>query len=158
MVTNLLNRRNLIRQAGLGFLTLATAYSVPFAQAVPLPSITAYRNPGCGCCENWVAHLQAAGFQVTMHDDPDLDARRTAAGVPADIAGCHTAYMDEYVIEGHVPAEDILRFLNEKSHARGLAVAGMPMGSPGMETDGAPQKYDVMLFMADRSFRVYASH
>jgi hypothetical protein len=119
-------------------------------------SVKAYRNPGCGCCEKWVAHMQAAGFAVTMEDDPDLDARRTALGVPANLAGCHTSIVGNYIIEGHVPAEDVIRFLQEKPDALGLAVPGMPMGSPGMEVDGQSERYQVIAFKEDGTSVVFA--
>ena len=139
---------------------LALTFAPVFSRVAlaAFPEIAAYRNPGCGCCEKWAAHLIENGFQVTMQDDPELDTRRAEAGVPAALAGCHTATMADYILEGLVPAEDIIRFLAEKPGARGLAVAGMPMGSPGMETGGAADQYDVMLFKADGTSRVYASH
>lgn len=120
--------------------------------------VTAYRNPGCGCCEKWAAQLAARGFTVTMLDDPELDKRRTEAGVPSNLAGCHTAFIGNYIIEGHVPADDIVLFLAEKPDARGLAVAGMPMGSPGMEMDGMQDAYDVMLFRSNGTSSVYSSY
>ena len=123
-----------------------------------LPAVIAFRNPGCGCCEKWAENLTKAGFEITMTDDPALDARRARLGVPADIAGCHTAQAGDYIIEGHVPPEDILRLLAEKPEARGLAVPGMPMGSSGMETDGPAEAYDVLVFMADGSSKLYAHH
>lgn len=152
------SRRKLLCVLGASATMFALASRAGSASAASHPAIAAFRNPGCGCCEKWAAHLTANGFQVTMQDDPDLDKRRAEAGVPASLAGCHTAYMGGAIIEGHVPAEDIIRFLAEKPDALGLAVAGMPMGSPGMETSGAPDKYEVMLFMADGATRVYASH
>lgn len=123
-----------------------------------LPAVTAFRNPGCGCCEKWAENLTQAGFEITMTDDPALDARRAKLGVPAGIAGCHTAQVGDYIIEGHVPPEDILRLLAEKPEARGLAVPGMPMGSSGMDTDGPAEAYDVLVFMADGSSKLYARH
>ena len=123
-----------------------------------LPAVIAFRNPGCGCCEKWAENLTQAGFDITMTDDPALDARRAKLGVPADIAGCHTAQVGDYIIEGHVPPEDILRLLAEKPEARGLAVPGMPMGSSGMETDGPAEAYDVIVFMADGTSTIYARH
>ncbi len=154
MTDIILNRRRLLRGSTAAALA---AFAAP-ALAASYPPIAAYRNPGCSCCEKWAAHLTANGFEVTMKDDTELDKRRAAAGVPADIAGCHTAYMSDYIIEGHVPAVDIIRFLAERPDARGLAVPGMPVGSPGMESDGAADKYDVMLFMADGLSRIYVSH
>jgi hypothetical protein len=134
--------------AGLSFPALATEY----------PRIEAYRNPGCGCCEKWAGLLTASGFQVRMQDDPELDKRRAAAGVPAEIAGCHTAYLGDYVIEGHVPAEDIIRLLTGMPDIKGLAVSGMPMGSPGMEVAGPSEAYDVLSFKADGTWGVFSSH
>lgn len=123
-----------------------------------LPPVTAYRNPGCGCCEKWAENLTKAGFEATMTDDSALGERHARLGVPTEIAGCHTAQMGDYIIEGHVPPDDILRFLAEKPEARGLAVAGMPIGSTGMETDGPANAYDVMVFMADGTSKLYARH
>lgn len=127
------------------------------ATAPHLP-VMAFRNPGCGCCEQWALRMEQAGFAVTMTDDPALDERRAALGVPAPLAGCHVALMGDYVFEGHVPPEDILSFLTAKPNARGLAVPGMPMGSPGMEMGGTADPYDVLIFTADGSSKVYASH
>ncbi len=148
-----INRRNL----------LATAISVlappsTNAWAATYPPIKAYRNPGCGCCEKWAAQLKQAGFDITMEDDPNLEARRTAAGVPADIAGCHTAFMGDFIIEGHVPVEDIKRFLAEKPDARGLSVKGMPAESPGMENGGQPEVFKVLAFKGDGTWIEFASH
>ncbi len=154
MTYRLFNRRQLLQ----GSAAMALAAVAPPASAASYPPIAAYRNPSCGCCEKWAAHLTENGFQVTMQDDPELDKRRAAAGVPADIGGCHTAYMGDHIIEGHVPAEDIIRFLAEKPHARGLAVPGMPMGSPGMEMGATRDAYDVLAFKADGTWGVFASH
>lgn len=138
---------------GIGLLAIA-----PSAQAASLPAIVAYRNPGCGCCESWAELLKAAGFAVSMEDDPNLEARRKSAGVPADIAGCHTAFMGDYIIEGHVPVEDIKRLITEKPMALGLAVPGMPIGSPGMETDGTVDAFEVLAFKSDGTWTVFAKH
>ncbi len=147
------SRRNAMLMCGAAALWPAAGFA-----GSGLPAVTAFRNPGCGCCEKWGELLKQAGFEVTMTDDPALDARRARLGVPAGIAGCHTAEIGGYVIEGHVPPEDILRFLAEKPAARGLAVPGMPMGSPGMETDGPADAYDVLAFMADGTSKIYARH
>lgn len=146
----------LTRRLMLGGLCLLAI--VPSVQAASLPAIAAYRNPGCGCCEKWAELLKAAGFAVTMEDDPNLEARRNAAGVPADIAGCHTAFMGYFIIEGHVPVEDIMRLIAEKPMARGLAVPGMPIGSPGMETDGTVDAFEVLAFKSDGTWSVFAKH
>jgi hypothetical protein len=120
-----------------------------------LPTVIAYRNPGCGCCEMCARHLRRAGFEVTMNDDPHLAARQTDLGVPEVLRGCHTATVGRYVIEGHVPAPDILRLLKNQPNAKGLAVPGMPASSPGMETLGVVEKYDVLLFRADGSSQIF---
>lgn len=143
------------------FLKLATASLIPLGLVGPAMAknvISAYRNPGCGCCEKWVEMLKAAGFEVNMQDDVDLAARRVAAGVPEDLAGCHTALMGDYVIEGHVPLAEIERLVTEKPAVRGIAVAGMPTGSPGMEMGESRDAYDVVAFAADGSRRIFAKY
>ena len=107
--------------------------------------ITVHKDPTCGCCSGWVQHLQNAGFVTKVFDTNDIDAVKKRLGVPDDLAACHTAEVAGYVIEGHVPAAALRRFLAEKPQAKGLPVPGMPIGSPGME-GGKPEKYDVVLF------------
>lgn len=107
--------------------------------------ITVHKDPSCGCCSGWVEHLQKSGFGTKILDTGDLAALKQRLGVPDDLAACHTAEAAGYIIEGHVPAIALKRFLAEKPAARGLAVPGMPIGSPGME-GGKPEKYDVILF------------
>jgi hypothetical protein len=137
---------------------LAATFAVSnLAFAAALPPIKAYRNPGCGCCEKWAAMLQQAGFALEMFDDADIATRKSDAGVPIDITGCHTAFMGDYVIEGHVPLAEIMRLVNERPSFRGLAVAGMPQGSQGMESD-TPEKYDVISFTKDGSWKIFASY
>ena len=119
--------------------------------------ITVYKSPWCGCCSSWADHMRANGHSVTTKEVEDLDAIKRMAGVPEPLQSCHTAVVDGYVIEGHVPAEDVARLLSERPDAKGLSVPGMPMGSPGME-GGTPERYDVMLFGADGSAEVYARH
>jgi len=115
------------------------------ALAAAQPLITVYRDPSCGCCGNWVEHLRKAGFDAKVIDSRDVDAVRTRLGVPDDLASCHTAEIMGYAVEGHVPAVALKRFLAERPFARGLAVAGMPIGSPGME-GGRPEPYAVVMF------------
>jgi hypothetical protein len=110
--------------------------------------ITVHKDPTCGCCSGWVEHLQKAGFDTKVLDTRDLDAVKQRLGVPDDLAACHTAQLAGYIIEGHVPAAALRRFLAEQPKAAGLAVPGMPIGSPGME-GGKPEKYDVILFGPD---------
>jgi hypothetical protein len=144
--------------AATGGVVLAAGPRPAGTQASELPEINAFRNPGCGCCEKWAEHLKAAGFRVTMTDDGDLAGRRRSLGVPEALAGCHVAQAGPYVIEGHVPAQDIVRLLKERPDALGLAVPGMPAGSPGMENDGSSEGYDVLIFSANGSNAVYERH
>lgn len=111
------------------------------------PTIIVHKDPNCGCCTGWVQHLKDAGFAVSVRETAQLQAIRKRLGVPTDLAACHTAEVAEYVIEGHVPASAIRRLLEKRPTAVGLAVPGMPVGSPGME-GGTPQKYDVVVFGA----------
>lgn len=108
-------------------------------------AITVWKDPNCGCCGGWVDHLRRNGFVATVIETADVAAVKAERGVPAELASCHTAVIDGYVIEGHVPALAIVQLLAEKPAGRGLAVPGMPIGSPGME-GGKPETYDVMLF------------
>jgi hypothetical protein len=109
------------------------------------PLVRVHRDPSCGCCSGWVQHLQKAGFPIEVVDSKDLDAVKARLGVPDDLAACHTAEVSGYVIEGHVPAVALKRLLAEKPDAAGLAVPGMPVGSPGME-GGNEEPYEVILF------------
>jgi len=115
------------------------------ALAAEQPVITVHRDPSCGCCGAWVEHLQKAGFETKVIETRDLDAVKLRLGVPDDLAACHTAEVMGYVVEGHVPAIALKRFLSERPSASGLAVAGMPIGSPGME-GGTPELYEVVMF------------
>jgi hypothetical protein len=128
-------------------------------RAAALPPVAVYRNPGCGCCEGWVKHMIAAGFKVAIEDDPNLAGRRESLKIPADLASCHIALADGYAFEGHIPVEDVVKFLKERpAGAIALVVPGMPMESPGMELGGSSEAYDVLLISADAAPRVYASH
>lgn len=149
------NRRRILE---LGFAGLAAVPNLTLAAAAAKRTMTAYRNPGCGCCGAWAKSLEPGGIAVTMIDDADLAGRRAKAGVPEQLAGCHTGFIDGYVIEGHVPLREILKLLEEKPASLGLAVAGMPMGSPGMDFGPDKEPYDVMLFAADGTSRVFAHY
>src|SRR3981081_3507476 len=133
-----------------GVMIAGAASMLPFGtlSAAAEPIVTVHRDPNCGCCLGWVQHLQKAGFPTKVLETKDLDAVKTRFGVPDDLAACHTAEVSGYVIEGHVPAAALRRFLAEKPNAAGLAVPGMPVGSPGME-GVTPEKYDVVLFGAN---------
>lgn len=123
---------------------LASGTGVSIAAA---PNMTVYHDPNCGCCGGWVAHMRRAGFQVKVIDTDDLAGIKDRFKIPSDLHSCHTAEVDGYVIEGHIPAVAIQRLLAERPAAAGLAVPGMPAGSPGMDAPGiANETYDVMLF------------
>ena len=139
----------------------ATEASTPtdLASAVDpsLPAVTVYKSPTCGCCTSWVDHLRASGFPVDVQDVDDLQAVKAEHGIPAALQSCHTAVVDGYVVEGHVPAGDVKRLLAEAPDAAGLAVPGMPVGSPGMEQGDTVQPYDVLL-LGDGASSVFAHH
>ncbi len=142
-----MSKRTMTRRAACG--VLATfAFARPAMATQPHP-VTVYRDPNCGCCLGWVQHLRANGFTVSIEETSDLESVRNRYRVPADLAGCHTALIDGYAIEGHVPVVAIRRLLAERPKALGLAVPGMPMGSPGME-GGPPERYAAVLFAPDR--------
>ncbi|MEE7478775.1 MULTISPECIES: DUF411 domain-containing protein [Methylobacterium] len=116
------------------------------ALATELPEVAVTKDPSCGCCEKWVTHLREAGFTVTATEG-HVNPVKARLGVPRDLASCHTAQVGGYVVEGHVPAGAIKRLLAEKPRGTGLAVPGMPAGSPGMEVEGMePDTYEVTLF------------
>ena len=122
--------------------------------------VVVYKSPTCGCCSNWVQHLRTAGFQVEAHDvtDARLSAVAAEAGVTDDLRSCHTAKVDGYTVEGHVPAADIHRLLKEKPAIAGIAVPGMPMGSPGMEQGGRKDPFDTIAFTKDGKKSVFEKH
>jgi hypothetical protein len=120
---------------------------------------TVYKDPTCGCCGKWVDLLRKDGFAVTVNDVRDIAAIKNTYGVPQPLRSCHTALINGYIVEGHVPLADVKRLLTEKPALAGLAVPGMPIGSPGMEVAGVnPQPYDVIAFGKDGKSRVFVSH
>lgn len=148
------------RRAVLALLVSTTVPRLALAQR-PLPAVEVYKSPACGCCKDWVAHLRAHGFTVTAIDVPAPGAYRSRFGMPAQYGSCHTARVGGYVIEGHVPARDIERLLAQRPDAVGLAVPGMPIGSPGMdgpEYGDRLDRYDVLLVRRDGSASVFASY
>ncbi len=124
------------------------AATVPASVVAPAdaPTVTVYKSPTCGCCAMWVEHLEASGFRVESVDRDDMGAVKDSLGVPGHLSSCHTAVVGDYVVEGHVPAEHVARMLEERPAARGLAVPGMPIGSPGMEQGDRRDPYDVVVF------------
>jgi hypothetical protein len=121
------------------------------------PEVTVYKVSTCGCCAKWVEHLKMNGFQVTVHELPDTTEISRKSGVPDALHSCHTAIVDGYTIEGHVPAADIQRLLKERPSAKGLAVPGMPLGSPGME-GSRKDAYNVLLFSEDGKTSVFQKY
>ena len=126
----------------------------------PQPTIEVYKSPTCGCCANWVKHLEEHGFATRVTNVEDLSSFKAAQDVPGRLQSCHTATVDGYVIEGHVPASDVQRLLKERPAVRGLAVPGMPIGSPGMEgpPNVKPTPYDVLAFDAKGQIQIFSSH
>lgn len=120
-------------------------------------AITVYKSPTCNCCNSWVNHLRDAGFVVTAKNSVAMESIKTSAGIAPGLQSCHTALVEGYVIEGHVPANDIRRLLQERPAMTGLTVPGMPMGSPGMEGPNR-DPYDVLLFDREGRTQVYASY
>jgi hypothetical protein len=130
---------------------------IPLDRSEPIP-IVVYLTPTCGCCAGWVEHMSVNGFEVTTQYPADLAAVKERLGVTPALSSCHTAVVNGYVVEGHVPADDVRRLLAEAPSVAGIAVPGMPIGSPGMEVGDQVDPYDVVAFTADGRTRVYSSH
>lgn len=130
------------------------------ARATEAPiAVTVYKDPSCGCCKKWVAHLAANGFAPIANDRSDMNSLKDSLGIPVALRSCHTAVAGKYMIEGHVPAADVKRLLSTTPKGvLGLAVPGMPSGSPGMEMPGRADRYDVIAFSADGKTHVFATH
>ncbi|WP_022979105.1 DUF411 domain-containing protein [Ideonella sp. B508-1] len=149
-----LDRRHLL---GLGLLALA-GVARPVRAAAPLPAVQVYKNPSCGCCGAWADHMRAAGFPVTLHAVDFPGAIRRQHGLPDRFASCHTALVDGYVVEGHVPAAEVKRLLTSRPRAVGLAVPSMPPSSPGMDVPGRQDPYQVLLVDAQGRETVWANY
>ncbi len=140
------------------FLALRALRLPSWAVAAALPEVVVYKSATCGCCAEWVSHLRRHGSPVKSTDVSDLQAVKARHGVPADLQSCHTALVAGYVVEGHVPADLVGRLLREKPRVLGLAVPGMPAGSPGMETaDGRVDRYQVLTFDRSGKTAVFAT-
>ena len=145
---------------------LAVLLSVPSISLVAVaetpeisnsPTIEVYKTPTCGCCKKWIDHLKDAGFEVESTDLRNLSAVKQAHGISHEMSACHTAVVDGYVIEGHVPAEDVQRLLRERPEVKGLVVPGMPLGSPGMEHP-EPEPYSVYAIGPEGQMSVFSKH
>lgn len=127
-------------------------------KAVEATHVVMHKNPGCGCCDLWAEHLRSNGFTVESVEDPEIFAFKGDQNIPRPLMSCHTAVIDGYFVEGHVPANDILRLLKEKpEHVTGIAVPGMPLGSPGMEHP-RPQDFNTIALLSDGTAYVFEEH
>ncbi len=122
------------------------------------PEVTVYKDPSCGCCTKWAEHLRDNGFTVREVPTRDMGWIKQQAGVPRTLGSCHTAVVEGYVVEGHVPAADVKRLLQEKPSVVGLSAPGMPQGSPGMEGPYPPERYEVLSFDEKGVAEAFASH
>jgi hypothetical protein len=144
-------------------LAIALAFAAPAsaqqkAATSAKPQLTVYKSPTCGCCAKWVDYMQANGFTAAVTNLPDVTGVKIKHGVPRQLASCHTTLVGGYVIEGHVPVEDVRRLLKEKpANVIGLAAPGMPAGSPGMDVPNSPP-YEVIAFDKNGGTKVYATH
>jgi hypothetical protein len=139
----------------------AAALAVPSAAvwaSEPLPMISVWKDPACGCCLHWIAYMQAKGYAVDVFDVPNLAEPRRRVGMPSKYRSCHVARIGTYAIEGHVPVEDIERLLAERPEAIGLAVPGMPYGAPGIGTGTRRVDFEVLLIQRDGRARTYARY
>ncbi len=121
-------------------------------------TLTVYRSPNCGCCHEWADYMKKNGFDVQIRNVPDVLPYEQKLGVPQAMSSCHVATVGGYAIEGHVPAGDVKRLLKERPKATGIAVPGMPQGSPGMEQGRAADRYETLLFDASGKYTVFARH
>lgn len=158
IATIIVTRRGVLRRGLTAWVGLSAGVPllIGTAQASGLPPIVVWKDANCGCCEGWVRHMREAGFSVMVRDTDNMEVVKQARGVPDSLWSCHTAVIDGYVVEGHVPAPDVVRLLAERPAARGLAVPGMPASAPGMDQPGEP--YSVVLFGAPGGDRTYAQH
>ena len=137
----------------------AVAFAAMFVgSAAHAATMTVYKSPTCGCCAKWIEHVQQHGFTVKVVDTADMAGVKTKLGVPDNQLSCHTTKVGNYFVEGHVPAADIKRLIAQKPKARGIAVAGMPMGAPGMEHGDHRQPYATMLIGTNGKATVFARH
>ena len=134
------------------------SFGSALASAEAEHNIHVYKSPTCGCCTDWIKHLEDNGFEVDVSEVDNVTPVKIEAGLTPALASCHTAFIDDYAIEGHVPADDIKRLLSQAPQARGLSVPGMPAGSPGMEMGDRKDRYQVLLFNANGQTRVFAEH
>jgi len=140
-----LSRRKFFNLTALGFMSLVIGHFAPSAFA-RTHLLKVYKSPSCSCCDAWVSHMRSAGFRVVVVNIANLHPIKKKFRVVPELRACHTAVIDGYVIEGHVPAKEVIRLLKDRPKAIGLAVPGMPIGSPGMEQGGRHDPFQVILF------------
>ncbi len=156
-----MQRRTLLnRSTWVALAVTAAPFASRAARAADIPMVEVWKDPSCGCCKDWVRHLNQNGFATRVHDEGNAAARKRSR-MPMSVAGCHSATVGGYAIEGHVPAREVHRLLAQKPDALGLAVAGMPIGSPGMDGaayGGRRDAYDVLLVAEDGRTRVWQAY
>ncbi|WP_084609640.1 DUF411 domain-containing protein [Sedimenticola selenatireducens] len=130
---------------------------LPKENQAGFPEVTVYKSPTCGCCGKWIDHMKEKGFKVITHNRQDMNQIKQEYGVDYKLRSCHTAVVEDYVLEGHIPAEDIRRLLKERPAVDGLAVPGMPAGSPGMESKNE-DLYEVIAFAKGKKNAIYERH
>jgi len=145
------------RRVFIGQLAAVVTMSAFSAHAEDAPLMKVYKSPTCGCCSKWVEHMRDAGFEVETSNVRDVGVYKREYGLPPELASCHIGIVDGYVVEGHVPADDVIRMLKEKPAIKGIAVPGMPIGSPGMEGPN-PDRYETLSFDANGTIEVFATH
>ena len=150
-----MNRRHLLHHSAA---LVALAALPAWAATAPAPKVVVYKTPTCGCCGAWVTHMRSAGFAVDAIDVKDAGVERKRLGMPEQFGSCHTASVGGYVIEGHVPANEVKRLLASKPKALGLAVPGMPLSSPGMDVPGRKDPYQVLLINPSGQSSIYANY
>lgn len=164
--SNRMKKKSLSNWFWVGFVVLSIGAVIALQSLRPAPvavatapdTVVVYKTPTCSCCSKWIKHLKQAGFTVEAHNEAQMSAVRTRLGVPQVLASCHTATVNGYVIEGHVPAEDIRQLLAQRPGAMGIAVPGMPVGAPGMEVGDRVEAYQTLLFDAQGQTSVFSQH
>lgn len=154
--------RNHLKAFGIGLVLAVIGIGAYFqfgpSASAEQPTVTVYKSPSCNCCGEWVSHMRDQGFSIDVESKLNVKPVKEQVGVPSSLAACHTAVVDGYVVEGHVPADEVKRLLREQPDVRGLAVPGMPVGSPGMERGNRVDPYDVLTFTPDGDTTVFASY
>ncbi len=142
----------------LALLGLGAYWQFGSSASTDQPTVTVYKSPSCNCCSEWVDYMRDQGFPVEIESQLNMQPVKDQIGIPSSLEACHTAVVENYVVEGHVPAEDVRRLLREQPDVKGLAVPGMPVGSPGMERGNRVEPYDVVAFTPEGETTVFAQY